>query len=148
MECPACAHPLEPLQVQEVALDRCSRCHFIWFDARELEQFLALISPGQGREDAPVSEILLRDTSVCPRCKAKRLKPGHWHAIPMALCSACSGILLAESSLEAMRGAWAQRPRPQPNPRFAWPERDATDEAWSAFFFSLADLLSALLSHH
>lgn len=41
MRCPKCGHPMEEEPLEGVAVDRCTFCEGVFFDAGELEQILS-----------------------------------------------------------------------------------------------------------
>lgn len=38
LQCPRCDGKLEEIRYEEVLIDRCNKCHGVWFDAGELDQ--------------------------------------------------------------------------------------------------------------
>jgi Zn-finger nucleic acid-binding protein len=98
MECPKCRTPtLEQFSVQEVAVERCSSCSGIWFDAQELSQLL--------EEDArhvaslrrgSVVEQLEGKKGLCPRDGSDLLRvySSIDRSVILDACAECRGIWL------------------------------------------------------
>ncbi len=141
MECPACSNPMEPLQVGALALDRCPHCGVVWFDARELKQFLSLVRslPPSADTAAPPTQAM-----ECPRCQAQPLDRAHWRGIPLAFCDTCSGILLTDSALGAVRSIWA-RMVSRRAPQFQLPLPEGWDDTEQMFVETLVGGLMGLL---
>ena len=79
MNCAKCTGTLIHLMMGEVELDRCDRCHGIWFDRGELDQVLSagdveLTAPGHldpsGSSGASEHD---RVPGTCPRCRQPEL---------------------------------------------------------------------------
>jgi len=98
MNCPKCqTATLTEVKVEGVAVDRCSECDGIWFDAEELSQLLA--------EDAKVVGELRRGSSHgqldekhgrCPRDSADllRMYSAIDRSVTLDACADCHGIWL------------------------------------------------------
>ena len=98
MNCPKCkSATLAEVKVEGVAVDRCSSCDGIWFDARELSQLLA--------EDARRVAELRRGTNHeqlaekrgrCPRDLAELLPmySAIDRSVTLDACADCHGIWL------------------------------------------------------
>lgn len=70
LKCPKCGHGMDEVTHGEVAIDRCSNCHGLWFDADEAHQLKNILGseavdigdPGEGQKwDS-------RENINCPRC--------------------------------------------------------------------------------
>ena len=98
MKCPKCqTATLAEFKVEEVAVDRCSSCDGIWFDALELSQLLS--------EDAKNVASLSRDGSqaqlegkkgICPRDESELLRvySSVDHSVILDACADCRGMWL------------------------------------------------------
>jgi len=98
MNCPKCqTATLAEFKLEGVAVDRCSRCDGIWFDAQELSQLLA--------EDARVVAELRRGSESeiadvrkgrCPRDAAElvRIYSAIDRSVTLDACADCHGIWL------------------------------------------------------
>jgi len=98
MNCPKClTATLAEFKLEGVAVDRCSRCDGIWFDARELSQLLA--------EDARIVAELRRGSESefadvkrgrCPRDGADllRIYSAIDRSVTLDACADCHGIWL------------------------------------------------------
>ena len=70
MRCPKCDADMEEVNCDGVVIDRCTKCHGIWFDKGEAEslsrQWIAeFVDTGDSEVGAELDEI---DTIPCPRC--------------------------------------------------------------------------------
>jgi Zn-finger nucleic acid-binding protein len=141
MQCPGCGNPLEAFRAQSLELDRCPRCGVLWFDAPELRQFLiSARSQPTSHELAPV-EPPLQGAALCPRCEGQPLERVHWRGIPLAFCAACSGVLLTQSALAAIRVLWA-RTAPRP-PVFELPRPEGADDPAQQLLWAVVAALGA-----
>jgi Zn-finger nucleic acid-binding protein len=74
MKCAKCAIAMTELDVSGVAVDRCPRCHGVWFDRDELRRVVALVQRGMTDVLPPSGSSSLaakRDAilGTCPRCE-------------------------------------------------------------------------------
>jgi Zn-finger nucleic acid-binding protein len=113
---------MKPYHLPDLEVTRCVPCRVVWFDATELKQFLSLVDKPQRDEIAPVPAEPPPGAATCPRCRAQPLERAHWRQFPLAFCSTCSGILLTESALAALRITWARIPRRSPEFQLPIPE--------------------------
>ena len=98
MNCPKCqAATLAEFTVEGVAVDRCSTCGGIWFDAQELGQLLAedarqVAELRQGGNDARLDDKQGR----CPRDSAQllRMYSAIDRSVTLDACADCHGIWL------------------------------------------------------
>jgi len=98
MKCPKCmTETLSEFSVEEVAVDRCSACDGIWFDAQELNRLLAedarqVASLSRGGEN----ELADGKKGYCPRDGAKlmRVYSAVDRAVIIDACAECRGIWL------------------------------------------------------
>jgi Zn-finger nucleic acid-binding protein len=107
MDCPACGRPMDAYHLAGLEVDRCVPCGVVWFDATELKQFLSLVDRPRPDEAASVPDEPPPSAGTCPRCRTQPLDRAHWHGIPLAICDNCSGILMTNSALAAVRRRWA-----------------------------------------
>lgn len=108
MHCPKCrAADLRPTTVRDIQVDRCPRCHGIWFDERELSAMLALdaasLQPLADRADAGHLTELRAD---CPRDGTPLLRvfSALNRQVVVDTCPACRGIWLDGGELAALVG--------------------------------------------
>ncbi|HET8564740.1 MAG TPA: zf-TFIIB domain-containing protein [Candidatus Binatia bacterium] len=109
MKCPKCGtETLNEFSVQGVAVERCSSCSGIWFDARELSQLLA--------EDARHVASLRRGTvkqqlegkkGFCPRDDSELLRvySSMDRSVILDACAECRGIWLDGGEFEKLFAA-------------------------------------------
>ena len=109
MNCPKClTATLAEFKLEGVAVDRCSRCDGIWFDAQELSQLLT--------EDArlvaelrrgSVSELADAKKGRCPRDSADllRIYSAIDRSVTLDACADCHGIWLDGGEFEKLFGA-------------------------------------------
>ena len=98
MECAKCGAAMERLRYEGVEVDRCTRCHGLWFDSVELEQLLEM----RGSEviddgDAEVGERYNTvDRVDCPRGHGRmvRLVDHEQTHVWYEQCGACGGTFL------------------------------------------------------
>ncbi|QIB65422.1 zf-TFIIB domain-containing protein [Kineobactrum salinum] len=70
IKCPKCGHGMAEIRYGDVAIDRCSNCHGLWFDTGEAELLktkwmgdaLDIGDPSLGKRWDKVEDI------ACPRC--------------------------------------------------------------------------------
>jgi Zn-finger nucleic acid-binding protein len=109
MKCPKCGtETMNALMVKGVAVERCSSCSGIWFDARELGQLLA--------EDArhvaslrrgAVKEQLGGKRGFCPRDGSELLRvySSIDRSVILDACAECRGIWLDGGEFEKLFAA-------------------------------------------
>jgi Zn-finger nucleic acid-binding protein len=109
MECPKCGtETLSVFSVRGVALERCSSCNGIWFDARELSQLLEedarhVASLRRGN----VSEQLEGKRGSCPRDGSELLRvySSINRTVILDACADCRGIWLDGGEFEKLFAA-------------------------------------------
>ena len=109
MNCPKCqTATLAEFKLEGVAVDRCSRCDGIWFDAQELSELLvedakvvAELRRGSGSEFADVKK------GRCPRDSAEllRIYSAIDHSVTLDACADCHGIWLDGGEFEKLFAA-------------------------------------------
>lgn len=68
MKCPKCDAPMQPIQHQEVEVDRCTGCGGLWFDAFEHED-LRERGGAEGIDAGSVNPgTAVQGRPCCPRC--------------------------------------------------------------------------------
>ena len=97
--CPECRGQYEQINQKGVTIDRCLRCHGLWFDAGELTLSVEVLRPLTGFDKAP------RTRMTCPRCEeavtlVMLTFPGT--AQQIAACPSCKGTYLPKGRLEAI----------------------------------------------
>lgn len=95
IRCPKCRAAMEIIRAEEIEVDRCTQCHGLWFDGRELEKLkkrpgIEAIDDGDAGVGKKFNEI---DRIACPRCTTTMVRmvaPDQPH-IWFELCSVCGG---------------------------------------------------------
>ena len=95
MRCPKCRSDMLQLDVDGTIIDRCDRCHGIWFDAGEMEalrdkDIAEAIDTGSARQGRIFNNI---DQYRCPRCGGimARVVDGQQRHIAYETCADCNG---------------------------------------------------------
>ena len=132
MDCPACGRLMEPYHLADLEVDRCVPCRVVWFDATELRRFLSLVDRPRPDEAAPAPDEPHPSAGTCPRCRTQPLERAHWRGIPLTLCDRCSGILMTDSALAAVRRRWAP-PGRRRAPEFQLPLPEGWDDTERKF---------------
>lgn len=94
MKCPRCSSAMETVQVEDVQIDRCTKCGGLWFDEFELADLKAKegsekVDTGQASKSAQYSQARLN----CPKCSTLMLRmvdiqqPHIWYET----CEECGG---------------------------------------------------------
>jgi len=103
LECPGCGSILEPQLYDRLEIDHCPECGDLWFDPRELADYLAqrgAASTGvdwAGKcRDAAAAAV----QSNCPRCKEPRLCACNWGKLHFNRCEGCFGAHVTRAQLE------------------------------------------------
>ncbi|MFO0548316.1 MAG: zf-TFIIB domain-containing protein [Polyangiaceae bacterium] len=99
MRCVKCSGTMVGLEVGKVHVDRCDKCHGIWFDRRELTEVLGSYRQGEAiplSVPNPVSKEVEEKLGVCPRCDVALAREDtmaveglHWDT-----CKTCGGAWL------------------------------------------------------
>lgn len=96
LQCPKCNAPMNPVQFEDVEVDRCSECSGLWFDALEHEQ----LKTRSGSESIDVGEAGSAErgahsgSAKCPRCNVSMISMvvnGQAH-IHFESCTTCHGV--------------------------------------------------------
>ncbi|HEX6438471.1 MAG TPA: zf-TFIIB domain-containing protein [Candidatus Binatia bacterium] len=109
MRCPKCrTETMNVFSVEGVALERCSSCSGIWFDARELSQLLEqdarhLSSLRRGRD----TKALEGKKGFCPRDDSELLRvySSINRSVIIDACADCRGIWLDGGEFEKLFSA-------------------------------------------
>jgi uncharacterized protein len=93
--CPKCQVEMGRVHFQEIEVDRCPKCHGLWFDLMEHEELKKL--PGAETIDAGAKTASVSPEPReldCPRCKTKMLitrDPQQPHLV-FEKCAVCYGV--------------------------------------------------------
>ncbi len=78
LQCPKCKSPMDPVQIEQTQVDRCTSCRGLWFDALEdqdirgTEAAETLDIPTVGPH--PAQEPKHDESAIdCPRCKTRMI---------------------------------------------------------------------------
>jgi Zn-finger nucleic acid-binding protein len=87
-----------------ITVDRCERCRGLWFDARELDQWLAAVNPAHA--SLPEDQIPRRGigTRQCPRC-SESLETAGWPGLVLDRCPGCRGLFVELNELARIESA-------------------------------------------
>ncbi len=105
MDCPKCDGSLGEQTFGGVSVDRCDKCHGIWFDANEVR---ALVAHAQARPDdvpktktSAVAEALDAALGTCPRCGESLLRVESLaiESLHYDQCMSCRGAWLDAGEL-------------------------------------------------
>ena len=95
MRCPKCRSDMLQLDVDGTVIDRCNRCHGIWFDAGEMEalrdkDIAKAVDTGSARQGKIFDRI---EDYRCPRCGGHmtRVVDEQQRHIGYETCDDCSG---------------------------------------------------------
>lgn len=109
MNCPKCqSATLAEFKIEGVAVDRCSRCDGIWFDAQELSQLLAEDAKVVGAlRRGSVSDLADAKKGRCPRDSAGllRIYSAIDRSVVLDACADCHGIWLDGGEFEKLFAA-------------------------------------------
>ncbi len=105
MKCPKCESTLVAKLFREVEVDRCPKCHGIWFDKDELPDFFGLTRRElrhlqRGRLDEQLNHL----EGECPRDGKPLLRvisPQNKQVVIDA-CATCSGVWLDDGELKKL----------------------------------------------
>jgi uncharacterized protein len=97
MKCPRCSSAMETVQVEEIQIERCTKCGGLWFDEFELQDLTAKkgsesVDTGCAVESAQHSQAQLN----CPKCSTLMLRmvdsqqPHIWYET----CETCGGSFM------------------------------------------------------
>lgn len=109
MKCVKCTGTLDAVDVGEIRIDRCGRCHGLWFDKNELDQVLA-VGERAGADAlppslrSPLSARLDTEFGDCPRCSVKleRIASIAVDSLHYDFCGACGGAWLDGGELDKL----------------------------------------------
>ena len=123
MTCPKCSASMVKVSFEGIEVDRCTRCHGFWFDAREQEHLrdkrgsakIDLGQPGSAGKD--YNTVRKIDCPVCHSPMIAMTDPGQSH-IQFESCTVCYGVFFDageyrdyqhKSILESVRRFWKRR---------------------------------------
>ncbi len=106
MKCPRCSTAMEPVQINEVQINRCTKCGGLWFDEFELGDLRAKkgsekIDTGHADKSNLGSQVRLG----CPKCNTPMLRmvdeqqPHIWYET----CDVCGGSFLDAGEFKDMK---------------------------------------------
>jgi len=109
MKCPKCQiETLVEFSLQDVAVDRCSSCLGVWFDAHELSELLAedaryVATLGRGGENQLADD----KRGKCPRDRADLLRvySSIDRSVVLDACADCHGIWLDSGEFQKLFAA-------------------------------------------
>jgi Zn-finger nucleic acid-binding protein len=109
LQCPKCKSPMDPVQIANTQVDRCTSCHGLWFDALEdqdirgTEGAETLDAPASGPVPAPPAKR--RQSAIdCPRCKSPMIQmvDRMGRRIQYESCPQCHGKFLDAGEFKAL----------------------------------------------
>lgn len=103
LRCPECnASLVEELQLG-IHIDRCSKCHGIWFDSGELDSYRQRISGLAAAPKIPFITDVDQPKSACPRCQKSELVVGDLGEHALRKCGSCYGVFVPSSTIDQFR---------------------------------------------
>ncbi len=103
MNCPFCNNPLVILELNQVEIDYCTRCHGIWLDNGELELLLKNTQEKTQLLNS-FSDNKISDEKIlkCPICRKKmeKVTSGIDNKVTLDKCKKDHGIWFNEGELE------------------------------------------------
>lgn len=94
MQCPKCTHDMQTVTVDDIDIDRCTRCFGIWFDRLEKEDLRKL----EGAEEIDIGDEFVGaqydqiQEINCPKCQIPALHvETEAPCIRFEKCPACGG---------------------------------------------------------
>jgi len=100
--CPKCVLPMTEWESRGLVLNHCHTCKGLWFDAGELQEYLAR---SQARFDESQLDPVGNTTFSCPRCPGVRLARARFDTVALDVCPRCRGIFLDLGEVHALLGA-------------------------------------------
>lgn len=124
IDCPNCALRLTPYQCDGKVLDKCDRCHGMWFDAQEIAVFrraLGRFNYARFKVEIEIPPRERRELFECPRCPSEALLEGAFARndnIHVHVCQRCRGMWATlRDVVELVRDARDHRSTAQPRSR-------------------------------
>lgn len=93
-------------ELRGLVLDHCHACKGLWFDAGELEDYLAR---SHARFDESALERIGETAFTCPRCRPVRLVRAYVDTVALDVCPRCRGNFLDLGEVHALLGAVCRR---------------------------------------
>ena len=84
-----------------ITVDRCERCGGLWFDANELDGWLATARPGVATTAEGWIPRRGVGTRPCPRCSAS-LETAGWPGVVLDRCPECRGLFVEVNELTSI----------------------------------------------
>ncbi len=85
----------------DIVVDRCIVCRALWFDAHELDRWIALAHPDETVDlEAHVPKRGLCSRS-CPRC-SRAMDSAGWAGVLLARCPQCHGLFVEGAALDRL----------------------------------------------
>lgn len=104
-QCPNCGGKFEEVRVGIIiTIDRCSTCHGLWMDERELEKVLTADHRilQEKRNQTNPSQNQSRKKGKCPRCSGILIQLTNLRAnVKTDSCPICYGVFLDRDELDA-----------------------------------------------
>ncbi len=107
MDCPRCKNPLVVLELNNVEIDHCMKCHGIWLDGGELE----ILLEGSSEKEKLLSSFRVDKKSKekplkCPICgkKMDKILCGTDESILIDKCKKHHGVWFDKGELEELIG--------------------------------------------
>src|SRR5262245_58045825 len=98
-QCPSCQHAMDAVQTGRVTVDRCARCHAVFFDPGELDEVLGTRALLAKNGD--------RSAHRCASCRAAMVRLLLMEQ-PVYRCVTCKGVFVQFTALQALRKKAAQ----------------------------------------
>jgi Zn-finger nucleic acid-binding protein len=111
LQCPKCKAPMDPVQIEQTQVDRCTSCRGLWFDAledqdiRESEEAESLdASAAAGSRPAPKAPKGKPSAIDCPRCRAPMIQmvDRMGRRVQYESCPRCHGKFLDAGEFKAL----------------------------------------------
>jgi uncharacterized protein len=105
MKCPRCSAAMETVQINEVQIDRCTKCGGLWFDEFELDDLRA--KKGSEKIDTKHPDKWTRGSQArlaCPKCSTpmERMVDAQQPHIWYETCGVCGGSFLDAGEFKDM----------------------------------------------
>jgi Zn-finger nucleic acid-binding protein len=107
LQCPKCKAPMEPVQIENTQVDRCTSCRGLWFDALEDQDIrgteAAETLDARPADPVPAPTKPRRSLIDCPRCKSPMIQmvDRMGRRIQYESCPRCHGKFLDAGEFRA-----------------------------------------------
>ena len=95
---------MAPERIADIELDRCPTCRGLWFDAIELDRYVATGGRAARRQLALVKRLPAAGELTCPRCTSATLEGFRAGGVYLSRCRSCHGVYLDGSDLVRLDG--------------------------------------------